>query len=309
MDLSIIIPTKDRALVLKDTLEKVSMILLAHPNIEAIVVNDSSTSEIDFVPQENLTVIRNPKSGVASARNFGASLAKSDGLLFLDDDILVEEIHIKRAMDFLKESPNACLNLDWIYPEELLDILKKIKFGRFMINNGLVSLKGWASGLEWYPDQFFERTSMASQFLVMHKSVFDAVGKYNESFPHAGFEDYDFQERLKKKNIKLYLDTRYATYHNEKDRHVPLNWLKRKEREGETRAVAVKIFHYSEKDPGYSSTKMLAYSLLIPFRKLIYFYTLLIPNLKFTDFIYNRLMHWLSGIYHNAGYRKIKADK
>ncbi len=307
MNLSIIIPTKDRPPVLQETLNCLQKILLANTNIEAIVVNDSQETEVEFESLPNLTIVRNPKKGVASARNFGVTLARSEQILFMDDDINVDETHIKRALDFIDAHPTDCLNLDWVYPPLLLSTLQKKKFGRFMIKNELTSMKGWVKGVGWNPDAFYETNSMASHFLIMKKSVFHSIGGYNEKFPHAGFEDYDFQERIKKTGIKIFWDTRFTVYHNEFDRTEPLNWLRRGERAGETRGVAVKIFGYKEKDPGYSKTKMAIYHLLVPFRPLVYAQAYLIPNLKMFDFLYNRWMHILAGTYHFAGFGKVKS--
>ncbi len=309
MELSIIIPTKDRAKVLKDTLDSIAVILQKYGSIEAIVVNDSTTTEIDYPFIKNLTILRNPKNGVASARNLGASMAKSDQLLFLDDDTVIKPAHIDRVLEFLNEFPEDCLNLDWVFPENLLSLFSEIKFGRFMINNDLVSLKGWMKGQEYTPQTFYERSCMASQFLAMKKSVFIQVGRYNEHFPHAGFEDYDFQERLKKNGVKLFLDTRYTTLHNEFDRLSPLNWLQRREREGETRRVAVSMLNYTEKNPEYTTTKQLIYHVLVPFRKPIYWFTYLVPNTKRVDFIYHKLIHLLAGIYHFKGYKQKRKEK
>jgi glycosyltransferase involved in cell wall biosynthesis len=69
-DLSIIIPTKDRESILHQTLESAYR-ALEHLNGEVIVVNDSDQPlQLDAYPQVRLT--KNPKAGVASARNHGS---------------------------------------------------------------------------------------------------------------------------------------------------------------------------------------------------------------------------------------------
>ncbi|MFN8237980.1 MAG: glycosyltransferase family A protein [Chitinophagales bacterium] len=66
---------------------------------EIIVVNDGDKAIL--IPDEwtsAVNVVKNPKSGVASARNFRAANAKSGLLIFMDDDMLIHENAVKRAM-------------------------------------------------------------------------------------------------------------------------------------------------------------------------------------------------------------------
>ena len=83
--ISIIIPTKDRETIFEKTLYSALKAVEGY-DIEIIVVNDSKEHKVllkDKYP--NVIVVDNPKEGVASARNLGARIAKSDLLLFFDD--------------------------------------------------------------------------------------------------------------------------------------------------------------------------------------------------------------------------------
>ncbi|MBA2406813.1 MAG: glycosyltransferase family 2 protein, partial [Chitinophagales bacterium] len=109
MKLSVIIPTKDRLAVFNSTIVKV-VEALQEIDAEVIVVNDSKTSDV-FIPESSadIQIHNNPKSGVASARNFGASFSSGDILLFLDDDILINRSAVEGIFLLHKRYPDAAI--------------------------------------------------------------------------------------------------------------------------------------------------------------------------------------------------------
>ena len=117
--LSIIIPTKDRAEILQQTLQK-AINATEGFNVEIIVINDGNefTQKIE---NQKIQYHNNPKKGVSAARNFGASLAISDLLLFLDDDMWITKetiVNIEKIKQELNLKENVCC-LNWEYPEQL----------------------------------------------------------------------------------------------------------------------------------------------------------------------------------------------
>lgn len=85
MRFSVVIPTKDRPVLLQSA---IASVLNQHEqDFEIIVVNDGHESVA--IPQDRrLTVIRSDGEGVAAARNAGIAAARGDYLAFLDDDDL-----------------------------------------------------------------------------------------------------------------------------------------------------------------------------------------------------------------------------
>lgn len=83
--------------------------------------------------------------------------------------------------------------------------------------------------------------SVASFHLSISRSYFDLTGGYNEQFPYAGFEDYDFPPKLKKAGLQFYIDSRVVVNHNEADRLNLENWLANQHRRAATRKVAVNL--------------------------------------------------------------------
>lgn len=240
MQVSIIIPTKDRVSVFQKTLDA-ALQATTHLLCQIIVVNDSKES-IPVVP-ENVTLISNPGQGVASARNAGARLAVAPLLLFLDNDILISKESIDHTLQLHNQIENAAINLDWLYPETLQAQLSKSSFGRFLKAQKMTTFEGWY-GENWQRNALFSSNAVASFYLSILKTDFERAGGYTENFPHAGFEDYDFPKRLKAAGINFYIDSRIQVLHNEEDRINPDNWLSNQQRRAETRRVAVDMGYH-----------------------------------------------------------------
>ena len=91
MDVSVVIPTRNRSSLLSRTLA--SVLRQQHVAIEVIVVDEASTDGtaalLRALNDERVRVIRHEKPlGVSSARNRGAAAARGAWLAFVDDDDL-----------------------------------------------------------------------------------------------------------------------------------------------------------------------------------------------------------------------------
>lgn len=303
IEITIIIPTKDRPMVFNKAILSASA---AIKNIQAeiIVVNDSKTSQPE-IPANNskIKLINNPRSGVAAARNLGASLAQAPLLLFMDDDMIIAEDNIYDILNTHKKNNLACANLNWLYPPELIKKIEQTQFGRFLIAFNFTTSKGWYNHSSWNDLEIFESPGITSQFLLIPKVLFDKAGGYDERFPHSGFEDFDFGKRLLQMGVKCFVNPLSIIYHNEADRIEIVPWMDRKARAGETRQVAVKL-GYHHLIIKHSALKKFIYRLLIPAKPLLYLILKVIPNNKFFDFLYFRITNLLLGIYLFEGYIK-----
>ncbi len=300
--ISIIIPTRDRPAVFDRTIAA-ALMAAEKVNAEIIVVNDSKTAE-PVIPDNNgrIRLVNNPKNGVAAARNLGVALSVAPLLLFVDDDIVFDTEHLNYTLHFLQKESNACLNLNWIYPPELIERCTKTSFGRFMVANQLVSLKGWRRGEPWF-DTLFEVPSGASCFLGITRDNFKLCEGYNEAFPHSGFEDFEFNSRMQKNGIKIFIEPNQTVYHNEADKLDLRVWLKRNYHG----AITIRIGYdmgYKKFENKTGSIKKFFYTLISPFEPLIFFAVKLMPNLKFFDPLAFRGIHLLLGITIFKGYFK-----
>jgi glycosyltransferase involved in cell wall biosynthesis len=95
MQLSVVIPTRDRPQMLTDCLETLSTQDQAPQSTEVLVVDDGSSSSLEPIvspfAKDGLRVrcVRQPKSGLSAARNKGILETHGDVIAFLDDDTLV----------------------------------------------------------------------------------------------------------------------------------------------------------------------------------------------------------------------------
>ena len=158
-------------------------------------------------------------------------------LLFLDDDIVISKQSVAHVLQLHQEYSNSCFNLNWEYDPDVEALLKSTSFGRFLKFHRMTSFKGWYNDPTWVDNAIFPSTSVASFHLSIEKSVFEKTGGYNESFPFAGFEDYDFPRRLKKIAVSFFIDTRVTVFHNEIDKLNLHTWLLAQQRRATTRKV------------------------------------------------------------------------
>ncbi len=109
--ISIIIPTKNRSELLKETID--SVLSQSHPLYEVIIVNDNSSS--DHVKNMNLIATSNSRihlyhmsknKGVSAARNYGLQKAKGDYILFLDDDDLLHPKMLETSVKYFSQNSN-----------------------------------------------------------------------------------------------------------------------------------------------------------------------------------------------------------
>jgi GT2 family glycosyltransferase len=141
----------------------------------------------------------------------------------------------------------------------------------------MVSFKGWYANPGWKEDQLFESLSVASFHLSLRRADFERSRGYDEEFPHAGFEDFDFPLRLKKAGVQFFIDTRQKVYHNEADRTTMKPWLENQERRAITRAIAVHR-GYSELTLNYTPAKRRVLSLVLVCQPLIRAFMRVIPS-------------------------------
>ena len=303
LKLSVVIPTKDRNLILAQTL-LAACEALKGVDSEIIVVNDSDTPvEMPFPLPANVRVMRNPKSGVASGRNYGAKLATGSLLLFLDDDMLVAPADIQTTLRLHEEYDRCFINLNWVYPPQLLNQIEKNLFGRYLVHYGFTSLKGWNRGNHWDDNRLFATNGITSQYLSVRKTDFDASGGYNEAFPHAGFEDYEFAKRLQQQGFAFYIYPQSKLLHNETDRQSIEAWLDRRRRGGQTRRVAAELGH-AEVALHYPSWKNGVLQLLSACKKAMLFVIKKLPDKPIFDRVGFKLINILLAVSIHEGYNR-----
>ena len=107
MKISVIIPSKNGLRHLQDCLPSVIAATAKAPfDTEIIVVDDNSTDcTFKEIPPRfaHVKFIKNPKSGVCSARNFAVKNSSGDWLLFIDNDVFLEEDFFIKTEKYLQD--------------------------------------------------------------------------------------------------------------------------------------------------------------------------------------------------------------
>jgi glycosyltransferase involved in cell wall biosynthesis len=221
MLLSIVIATRHREVVLWESIEKARFVIKNNPNIEIIVVNDGDSDlTIPNSLAHGLIVINNPNHSVAKARNLGVKHSKGKILLFLDDDMWLTQDGLEWILNNADkiEAERAVYNLNWEYPQTLINNLIETKVGRYILTANYHTLWGRMHQSEPPPTSGYKKVAgIGSGSLVLTKKIFDEVNGYNEMLTFQG-EDNDLNNKLNTHGVSIYACFDALLFHNHGDR-------------------------------------------------------------------------------------------
>ena len=303
MLVSLIICTYKRPQLLKTCLY-CAVEVIKNINGEIIIINDCIEDKVDIVQHDKIHLFNNTSTGLASARNLGAKMAKGDLILFIDDDIEFTVENVNKLIELHLKNPNACFNPNWRYSDEMNKIVQKTQFGRFLINVDLVNYKGWVRELPWQ-ENVFRVKKLAGFFMLMPKKIYDLTTGFNSDFKNQGTEDDEFCIRLNQLNVELYIDPSNYVFHNELDRIGLEQRLNRYVNGAINRRKAFDM-GYKDYEIIYSKNKKLQLKNICRFKKLLIIFTKTIPNLKIFDKLYFKISHILIAIAIYEGYTDSK---
>lgn len=183
---SIIIPTYNRANLLKRAIE--SVISQTYKNLEIIVVDDGSTDNTEQIVKEcqdsRIQYIRHSKNrGLSAAKNTGIKNSKGDFIAFLDSDDEYLPEKVEKSIEVFKKAPE---------------------------NIGIVCSNFWRIEGEKKKIAVSKRTPFL-YFGVFRKEVFEKIGFFDEELEI--YEDLDFGTRLICKFSSYFIDEPLAIYH------------------------------------------------------------------------------------------------
>ena len=184
-----------------------SLLAFRHRYMYSIVVVDNNSSdgtyeEIKEKYGKKIKLLRNKRNGCSSGRNLGASIAKTDYIMFLDSD-------------------QFALNDYWL--DNFASLMKKDKFGAVGWSGGwLVTPKrGWSSIVEDYPYRYMpadlwarvDLDYLATDGIIMKKEIFDKIGGFDEIFDPTCYEDTDLAFAIKNLGFDLAYCPYLGVYH------------------------------------------------------------------------------------------------
>ena len=193
MNVSIVIPTYNRKLILEKCLKALEKQILnsSISNYEVVVVDDGSTdgtaswikSNGDVLP--HVVLYEQEHGGPALGRNLGVMKSKYEIIIFIDSDLIVLEdfiiCHVNKLLSSWKKNNKKCFTYGSVVntsnfknPENEMYKFSDISFAYFATGNVAIS-----------------------------KELLLNVGLFDTSFSLYGWEDLELGERLKKIGTKI----------------------------------------------------------------------------------------------------------
>jgi glycosyltransferase involved in cell wall biosynthesis len=114
---SVIIPTYNRASLIKDTID--SVMFQTYDNWECIIIDDNSTDETfkivnEYIKKDGRFKFIQKKitdnRGASKSRNIGLSIAKGDYIQFLDSDDILAKNKIEKQLELLEKESHFTLS-------------------------------------------------------------------------------------------------------------------------------------------------------------------------------------------------------
>jgi len=152
---------------------------------ELIIVDDGSDEPIEITGVPKARVIKQDNKGVAGALNAGIKEAKGEWIAWLSSDDKWYNSKLDVQLTYASQNPGAkFIYTDWNYVNET---------GQFVSNTFEPEFKT----LEEVQHRLCHRFFACGSFTLIHKSVFDDVGLFDESYK--GAEDHEMWGRIASK--------------------------------------------------------------------------------------------------------------
>lgn len=183
--ISTVITTRNRASLLVQAIE--SVLAQDFPAHEIIVVDDDSTDDTPQVVAgyPSVRYVRTKQGTCGGSRNVGIQQATGEWIALLDDDDAWLPQKLRRCVEIMAANPAARLIFS---PAQLCDEQLRPGMGEPGCWEG-PDLAGHSSAYEAFLDDIPSPSAV-----LLHREVFDAVGLFDTSVPHA--EDRDLWFRV-----------------------------------------------------------------------------------------------------------------
>jgi len=217
MQVSVIIPTFNRASVLRKTLQGYAEQSGDHQICEVLVVDDGSKDDTASVAKEwndspllRVRYLKQENRGLSAARNHGIREAKGELLLFGDDDIIPSSKMVAEHLAWHRKHPEPNFGV-----LGLVNWAAEINATPFMVWSGLYgpqfNFGFFKPGMELdFRYAYFCNTSVKASFLAQH-------GVFNEAFRYGGktygWEDLELSYRLCTNGYRLLYNPEAVGYH------------------------------------------------------------------------------------------------
>ncbi len=177
---SVIIPTYNRAWVLKEAID--SVLAQDFRDFEIVVVDDGSTDNTQEILEsyQQICVVRQDHRGVSAARNTGTVRAAGRLVTFLDSDDLWLPGKLSAQVAFFNTHPDALIcQTEEIWIKNGVRVNPKKRHKKY-------------SGMVF--ERCLELCIVSPSAVMMRRWLFDKIGGFDETLPLC--EDYDLWLRI-----------------------------------------------------------------------------------------------------------------
>ena len=226
MNISIVIPTHNRAETLRNAIESVIQ-LEGEADFEIVIVDNNSNDTTKQVVESYPSVAKyvfEGKTSFTMARKAGADNATGDILLYLDDDVLVRRGSLKNIVDIFSRYPDCGViagRIDPKYMEEPPSWTLQCQ----------QSFNGWSlfnpETYSFLREDFQEVSSAAGPMMAIRRTAYDMVGgfppdtvgvetnKGPKSFNklYIGPGDYGLCLKIRDAGFKVYYSNDISVFH------------------------------------------------------------------------------------------------
>jgi glycosyltransferase involved in cell wall biosynthesis len=176
IDVSIVIPTRDRAQLLARAVD--SALAQTHQALEVIVIDDGSVDPVELPSDPRLRIVRHTNSrGSSASRNSGLHTARGRWVTFLDDDDRLLPHMVKISLEALAQTTLPP-------PVGVLSGLEVVDAEGDVLETKLppTCLRGTWFGVEAIPGYPLGAPYETKQTLVIEREILLGVGGWNDGF-------------------------------------------------------------------------------------------------------------------------------
>jgi GT2 family glycosyltransferase len=203
---SVVIPTFERPQPLAACLAALAASTYDRTSFEVLVVDDGGTSPLDslvarFQDKLDITLLKQKNAGPATARNFGASRASGNCLVFIDDDCAPATDYLSKLEARLADAPGCTI-------------------GGQTINALTGNIFSTASQLlcdylyHYYNANPDDARFLTSNNMAVPADVFRSLNGFDTTFKLAAFEDRELCDRLRRRGGRILYAPEAHVYHS-----------------------------------------------------------------------------------------------
>ncbi|OHA00937.1 MAG: hypothetical protein A3C07_00840 [Candidatus Sungbacteria bacterium RIFCSPHIGHO2_02_FULL_47_11] len=199
---SVVIPTYNRAELLKQCLDALARQTVPRSSYEVIVVNDGSRDHTDAVmkefisthPEMSIVYLPQQNAGPAKARNRGIRRARGEFVFFTDDDCVVPDTWIETLADGYRRHPEVAGVGGWYeYPEK---IYTTNPFARYYTDWMHKRYGARMENEEIKTKNFIQNPAGNTSNMSYRKKILEEIGGFDPTITFPGFDDLELKKRI-----------------------------------------------------------------------------------------------------------------